>query len=94
MVTKIATMRTLQGHPNMLELHGVFEDEEGFHVVVEYCKGAALLDQIHDRVRETGRAGRAGTDGDRARPMGRFIWQDGKPYVAKHMWNCCAHQVP
>lgn len=51
MVTKIATMRTLQGHPNMLQLHGVFEDEEGFHVVVEYCKGAALLEQIHDKVR-------------------------------------------
>lgn len=52
MVTKIATMRTLQGHRNMLLLHGVFEDEEGFHVVVEYCKGAALLDKIQDRVRQ------------------------------------------
>jgi serine/threonine protein kinase len=51
MATKIATMRTLQGHRNMLRLHHVFEDDEGFHVVVEYCKGAALLEQIHDRVR-------------------------------------------
>jgi serine/threonine protein kinase len=51
MATKVATMRTLKGHTNMLQLHGVFEDDEGFHVVVEYCKGAALLEQIHDRVR-------------------------------------------
>jgi serine/threonine protein kinase len=50
MATKIATMRTLSSHPNMLKLHGVFEDEEGFHVVLEYCKGAALLEQIHNRV--------------------------------------------
>jgi serine/threonine protein kinase len=51
MATKIATMRTLKPHPNMLQLHAVFEDEEGFHVVLEYCKGAALLEQIHNRVR-------------------------------------------
>lgn len=51
MATKIATMRTLKPHPNMLQLHDVFEDEEGFHVVLEYCKGAALLEQIHNRVR-------------------------------------------
>jgi serine/threonine protein kinase len=50
MVTKIAVMRTLMDHPNMLKLHGVFEDEEGFHVVLEYCKGAPLLDAIHDKV--------------------------------------------
>jgi serine/threonine protein kinase len=50
MATKIATMRTLKPHPNMLKLHAVFEDEEGFHVVLEYCKGAALLEQIHNRV--------------------------------------------
>jgi serine/threonine protein kinase len=50
MATKIATMRTLQGHANMLALHHVFEDSEGFHVVVEYCKGKALLESIHDRV--------------------------------------------
>lgn len=51
MGTKIATMRTLQGHANMLSLHEVFEDAEGFHVVVEFCKGKALLESIHDRVR-------------------------------------------
>jgi serine/threonine protein kinase len=51
MGTKIATMRTLQGHANMLTLHEVFEDAEGFHVVVEFCKGKALLESIHDRVR-------------------------------------------
>jgi penicillin V acylase-like amidase (Ntn superfamily) len=50
MATKIATMRTLQGHANMLTLHHVFEDAEGFHVVVEFCKGKALLESIHDRV--------------------------------------------
>eukprot|EP00775_Hariotina_reticulata_P006118 gene6118-6357_t len=49
MVTKIAVMRTLMDHPNMLKLHGIFEDEEGFHVVLEYCKGAPLLDAIHDK---------------------------------------------
>ncbi|KAF8071086.1 CPK12 [Scenedesmus sp. PABB004] len=49
MTTKVATMRTLQGHNNMLRLYEVFEDGEGFHVVVEFCKGAALLEQIHDR---------------------------------------------
>lgn len=49
MGTKIATMRTLQGHANMLSLHEVFEDAEGFHVVVEFCKGKALLESIHDR---------------------------------------------
>jgi serine/threonine protein kinase len=57
MATKIATMRTLSSHPNMLKLHDVFEDEEGFHVVLEYCKGAALLEQISNRVRGGGGAG-------------------------------------
>lgn len=80
MATKIATMRTLKPHPNMLKLHGVFEDEEGFHVVLEFCKGAALLEQIHNRVRghSTGR-----------RPHSRGCWvaaihtatQPGQPSV-------------
>lgn len=63
MATKIATMRTLRSHPNMLKLHGVFEDEEGFHVVLEYCQGAALLEQIQARVREHVNCGRAGRKG-------------------------------
>jgi len=46
-------MRCLSPHPNMLKLHGVFEDEEGFHVVLEYCQGAALLEQIQQRVSRT-----------------------------------------
>jgi hypothetical protein len=34
----------------MTQLHAVFEDEEGIHVVLESCKAAALLEQIHNRV--------------------------------------------
>ena len=51
METKIATMRTLKGHPNMLDLQELFEDDEGFHVVVEYLPGQALFDTISANVR-------------------------------------------
>lgn len=54
MVNKIATMRTLSGHPNMSELVEVFEDDEGFHVILEYLPGKALFDQICDQVGLTG----------------------------------------
>ncbi len=39
-------MRTLQGHPAMVKLYEVFEDSEGYHVVVEFCAGGAIFDQI------------------------------------------------
>lgn len=46
MVKKIAIMRMLQSHPNMVTLHEVYSDEEGYHVVLENCEGGALFDEI------------------------------------------------
>lgn len=80
MATKIATMRTLKPHPNMLQLHAVFEDEEGFHVVLEFCKGAALLEQIHNRVRRM-QGVRQGSSGSGQEPS--VLW------CARTQVSCC-----
>lgn len=49
LVTKIAAMRALAGHPAMLDLLELFVDQEGVHVVIEYLRGDALFDAILKR---------------------------------------------
>jgi len=46
MITKVATMRTCLGHRNMVELVDIFEEPEGFHIVLEYMPALPLLDAI------------------------------------------------
>jgi hypothetical protein len=51
MPTAWAIKRRLQGHPNMVVTHEVFEDAEGFHIILEYIPGPTLDDLISDTVR-------------------------------------------
>lgn len=39
-------MRMLQNHPHVVQLHGVYEDNEAYHLVMEYCEGGELFDRI------------------------------------------------
>lgn len=42
-------MRMLQEHPHVVQLHSVYEDNECFHLVMEYCEGGELFDRIIDQ---------------------------------------------
>lgn len=39
-------MRMLHGHPHVVQLQSVYEDDEFFHLVMEYCEGGELFDRI------------------------------------------------
>lgn len=45
-VREIAVMRALHGHANVVELKEVFEEVDCFRLVMEYCGGGELFDQI------------------------------------------------
>lgn len=36
-------------HPNIIKFHEIFEDEEFFYIVQEYCAGGELLNRIIKR---------------------------------------------
>lgn len=36
-------------HPNIIKLYEVFESEEKYHVVTEYCRGGSIIDFIKQR---------------------------------------------
>ena len=50
MPTAIAIKRRLQGHPNMIVMHELFEDAEGYHLILEYVPGPTLDDLISESV--------------------------------------------
>ncbi|KAJ7199524.1 hypothetical protein O6H91_Y498100 [Diphasiastrum complanatum] len=43
---EIRVMQRLAGHPNIVELKAVYEDEEWVHLVMELCEGGELFDYI------------------------------------------------
>lgn len=40
----------LKGHPNVVQLEGVFEDETAVHIVMELCTGGCLTEHIATQV--------------------------------------------
>eukprot|EP00803_Ostreobium_quekettii_P003416 evm.model.scf_125.8 EVM.evm.TU.scf_125.8 scf_125:84167-97301(-) len=43
---EIEVMHHLAGHPNIVQLKGVYEDRHHIHLVMELCSGGQLLDRI------------------------------------------------
>ncbi|GBF87805.1 calcium-dependent kinase-like protein [Raphidocelis subcapitata] len=43
---EVQVMHTLEGHPNMVELLGAYEDEDQVHLVMELCAGSCLLERV------------------------------------------------
>lgn len=43
---EIEIMQHLSGHPNIVTLHGVYEDANCFHLLMELCQGGSLGDQM------------------------------------------------
>eukprot|EP00897_Mesotaenium_endlicherianum_P008281 jgi/Mesen1/7481/ME000039S06700 len=43
---EIKLMKRLKGHPNVVELHGVYEDEESLYLVMELCEGGELYREV------------------------------------------------
>lgn len=39
-------MHHLAGHPNVVKLHGVYEDRHNVHLVMDLCTGGELFDHI------------------------------------------------
>ncbi|CAI0447930.1 unnamed protein product [Linum tenue] len=39
-------MQHLSGHPGVVTLHAVYEESESFHLVMEFCSGGRLIDQM------------------------------------------------
>lgn len=42
---ELATLKKLD-HPNILQLHEVFDDKDNYYMVCEYTKGGELFDHI------------------------------------------------
>ncbi|CAI2364292.1 unnamed protein product [Moneuplotes crassus] len=45
LLNELSTLKTLD-HPNIVKLFEVYEDSESIHLVMEYCSGGELFDQI------------------------------------------------
>lgn len=43
---EVEIMQHLSGHPGVVTLKAVYEDKESFHLVMEFCSGGRLLDQM------------------------------------------------
>jgi calcium-dependent protein kinase len=43
---EIQIMKFLSGHPNVVTFHGVYEDKQYIHIVMELCEGGDLFDKI------------------------------------------------
>jgi len=43
---EVAILKRLNGHENIVSLHGVHEDGDHIHIVMEECKGGELFDKI------------------------------------------------
>eukprot|EP00210_Caulerpa_lentillifera_P007276 g6958.t1 len=46
---EIEILRHLNGHPNVCEFRGAFEDRHNIHIVLELCTGGELFDRIVQR---------------------------------------------
>ncbi|GJP41484.1 hypothetical protein CLOM_g1157 [Closterium sp. NIES-68] len=43
---EVAAMQRVMGHPGVVNLRAVFEDEKEVHIVMEYCEGGELFDEV------------------------------------------------
>lgn len=43
---EVEIMQHLSGHPGVVTLESVYEDDESFHLVMELCSGGRLIDQM------------------------------------------------
>lgn len=48
-IKEVAIMRMLHGHPHVVGLQDVFEDDAHYHLVMELCSGGELFDRIISR---------------------------------------------
>ncbi|CAI5940592.1 unnamed protein product [Closterium sp. NIES-65] len=48
---EVAAMRSVSGHPGVVQLRGVFEDERQVHLVMDLCDGGELFDEVVRRGR-------------------------------------------
>jgi len=46
----VQVLGMLKGHPNVVQLEGVFEDETAVHIVMELCTGGCLTEHISSQV--------------------------------------------
>jgi serine/threonine protein kinase len=46
---EIQIMQRLAGHPNVVQLRSVHEDQQSVHLVVDLCQGGELIDRILQR---------------------------------------------
>eukprot|EP00271_Cylindrocystis_brebissonii_P021446 TRINITY_DN7625_c0_g1_i1.p1 TRINITY_DN7625_c0_g1~~TRINITY_DN7625_c0_g1_i1.p1 ORF type:complete len:716 (+),score=115.34 TRINITY_DN7625_c0_g1_i1:723-2870(+) len=46
---EIEAMRRVGGHPNVVELHGLFEEPKAVHLVMDLCTGGDLFDYLEER---------------------------------------------
>ncbi|CAI0463803.1 unnamed protein product [Linum tenue] len=43
---EVEIMQHLSGHPGVVTLHAVYEESECFHLLMEFCSGGRLIDQM------------------------------------------------
>eukprot|EP00897_Mesotaenium_endlicherianum_P005845 jgi/Mesen1/5289/ME000263S04395 len=48
---EVTALRHLGRHPNIVEMIGCYEDSESVHLMLEYCKGGDLCDEINRRLK-------------------------------------------
>lgn len=48
---EVEIMQHLSGHPGVVTLQAVYEEDESFHLVMELCSGGRLIDQMLDEGR-------------------------------------------
>eukprot|EP00803_Ostreobium_quekettii_P003177 evm.model.scf_1105.4 EVM.evm.TU.scf_1105.4 scf_1105:28267-31780(+) len=46
---EIEVLHHVSGHPNIATLHGVYEDKNNIHLVLDYCSGGELYDHVVER---------------------------------------------
>mmetsp|Transcript_24682 Transcript_24682/g.53878 ORF Transcript_24682/g.53878 Transcript_24682/m.53878 type:complete len:930 (+) Transcript_24682:237-3026(+) len=44
--TEVEILYHLSGHPNIIQLHGVYEDSEDIHLIMELCEGGDWFEQL------------------------------------------------
>eukprot|EP01024_Parvocaulis_polyphysoides_P045750 TRINITY_DN42879_c0_g1_i3.p1 TRINITY_DN42879_c0_g1~~TRINITY_DN42879_c0_g1_i3.p1 ORF type:complete len:537 (-),score=67.44 TRINITY_DN42879_c0_g1_i3:314-1924(-) len=54
-IREVKILRTLNGRPNVVKLHDVFEDHSNVYIIMELCTGGELFEQLVARKRYTER---------------------------------------